>query len=99
MKMGNTGQQELFEELRSNGMRKKVAKALSKSAGKSEPKRSEALSTAAERLREVAATLDKRGADPGRRDAGKKAARTRKRNAQKRSAAARRGAATRAKAS
>jgi septal ring factor EnvC (AmiA/AmiB activator) len=96
--MGNTGQQELFDQLRSSGMRKKVAKALSKSAGKSEQKRSEALSSAAERLREVAAALDKRGADPRRRDAAKKAARTRKRNAHKRSAAARRGAETRAKA-
>jgi DNA topoisomerase I len=90
-------QEDLFDVLRSSGMRKKVARALSKASGKAGPKRRKALSASADNLRGAAAKIDKRAVDPKRSQAAKKAARTRKRNAQKRSAAAKRGAGTRAK--
>jgi DNA topoisomerase I len=90
-------QQDLFDVLRSSGMRKKVARALSKASAKAAPKRRKALSASADNLREMAAKIDKRAVDPKRSRAAKKAARTRKRNAEKRSASAKRGARTRAK--
>lgn len=96
--MANKQNQDLFDTLRSSGLRKKVARALSKPSGKDAPKRSKALSASADHLREAAAKLDKRAVGPKRSQAGKKAARTRKRNAANRSAAAKRGARTRAKA-
>ena len=95
--MAGHKQQDLFDVLRASGLRKKVARALSRSAGKAGTKRSKALSASAENLREVAASIDKRAVDPKRSAAGKKAAQTRKRNAAKRSAAAKKGARTRAK--
>jgi DNA topoisomerase-1 len=79
-----TQQEDLFEVLRSSGMRKQVARTLSKASGKASAKRSEALKASAKNLREVAAKIDKRAVDPKRSQAAKKAARTRKRNAQKR---------------
>ena len=90
--------QDLFDVLRASGLRKKVARTLSKSANKADAQRSKALSASAEHLREVAHSIEKRAVDPKRSAAGKKAARTRKRNADKRSTAARKGARTRAKA-
>ena len=90
-------EQDLFDVLRASGLRTKVARMLSQSAGKAGAKRSKALSTSAENLREVASSIDKRAVDPKRSAAGKKAAQTRKRNAAKRSAAAKKGARTRAK--
>jgi hypothetical protein len=90
-------QQDLFDVLRSSGIRKKVARGLSESAGKADAKRSRELSAAAEQLRWAAATIDGHAVDPGRSRAAKKAARTRKRNAAKRGEAAERGARTRAR--
>jgi DNA topoisomerase I len=90
-------QQDLFDALRASGLRKKVARTLSKSAGKAGAKRSNALSASAEHLRRVASSIDKRAVDPKRSAAAKRAAQTRKRNAAKRSAAAKKGARTRAK--
>jgi hypothetical protein len=108
--MAKQKQQDLFDVLTASGLRKKVARALSKSAGTAGASRSKALSASAEKLREVASSFDKRAVDPKRSAAGKKAAQsrkrnaaakkasqTRKRNAAKRSAAAQRGARTRAK--
>jgi DNA topoisomerase I len=90
-------QQDLFDVLRASGLRKKVARTLSKSAGKADAERSNALSASANHLRKVASSIDKRAVDPKRSAAAKKAARTRKRNAARRSAAAKRGARTRTK--
>ena len=95
--MASKQQQDLFDVLRSSGIRKKVARGLSKTAGKESPKRSRELSAAAEQLRKAAATLDGHAVDPRRSQAAKKAARTRKRNAAQRSEAAKRGARTRAR--
>ena len=88
---------DLFDVLRSSGMRKKVAKGLSKASGKDSPRRAKLMATTADRLRAAAAEIDRHAVDPKRSRAAKKAARTRKRRAQERSAAAKRGAATRAK--
>jgi DNA topoisomerase I len=96
--MAKHKQQDLFDVLRASGLRKKVAHALSRSAGKAGAKRSKALSASAKNLRSVASSIDKRAVDPKRSAAAKKAAQTRKRNAAKRSAAAKQGARTRAKA-
>jgi DNA topoisomerase-1 len=90
-------QKDLFDVLRFSGMRKKVARKLSKASGKSGPKRRKALSASADNLRGAAAKVDKRAVDPKRSQAAKKGARTRKRNAQKRSAAAKRGARAKSK--
>jgi hypothetical protein len=108
--MAKQKDQDLFNVLRSNGLRKKLARALSRSADAAGDKRSKALSASAENLREVASSLDKRAVNRKRSAAGKKAAltrkrnaaaakasQTRKRNAAKRSAAAKKGARTRAK--
>jgi hypothetical protein len=96
--MAKQKEQDLFDVLRSSGLRKKVARALSRSAGTASAKGAKTLSASADNLREVASSLDKRAADPKRRAAGKKAAQTRKRNAAKRSSAAKKAARTRAKA-
>jgi hypothetical protein len=95
--MAKPKQQDLFDVLRASGLRKKVARALARSAGKASAKRSKALSASAKNLRDVASSIDKRAVDPKRSAAGKKAARTRKANATRRSAAAKKGARTRAK--
>jgi DNA topoisomerase I len=95
--MAKQKQQDLFDVLRASGLRKKVARGLSRSAGNAGPKRSKALSASAEHLRSVASSIDKRAVNPKRSAAAKKAAQTRKRNAAKRSAAAKKGARTRAK--
>jgi hypothetical protein len=95
--MAKHKEQDLFDVLRSSGLRKKVARALSRSADTAGAKRSKALSASAENLRELAASIDKRAVKSKRSAAGKKAAQTRKRNAAKRSAAAKKGAGTRAK--
>jgi hypothetical protein len=90
-------QKDLFDVLRFSGIRKKVARKLSKASGKAGPKRRKALSASADNLRRAAAKIDKRAVDPKCSQAAKKAAQTRKRNAQKRNAAAKRGARARAK--
>jgi hypothetical protein len=96
--MAKQQEQDLFEVLRSSGLRKKVARALSGSASTATKEGSKTLSASADNLREVAASLDQRAVDRKRSAAGKKAAETRKRNAAKRSTAAKKGARTRAKA-
>jgi hypothetical protein len=94
--MATKQQQDLFDVLKSSGIRKKAARGLSRSAGKPDAKRSRELSSAAGQLRRAAATIDAHAVDPDRSQAAKKAAQTRKRNAAKRSEAAKRGARTRA---
>jgi hypothetical protein len=91
--------EDLFDHLRARGVRKKVAKALSKGAnGATGRKRAEALAqTAIADLRSASDAIKDRvvNRDSKRSEAAKKAARTRKRNAAKRSAAAKKAAATR----
>ena len=79
--MATHNEQDLFDVLRSSGLRKKVARALSRSAGAADAKRAQALTASADNLREVAASIDKRAVDPKRSAAGKKGAESRKRNA------------------
>jgi DNA topoisomerase-1 len=95
--MAKRKQQDLFDVLRASGLRKKVARALSRSAKNAGAKRSKALSASAKNLHSVASSIDKKAVDPKRSAAAKKAAQTRKRKAAKRSAAAKQGARTRAK--
>jgi hypothetical protein len=94
--MATKQQEDLFDVLKSSGIRKKVARGLSKSAGKPDAKGSRELSAAAEQLRKAASKIDAHTVDSKRSQAAKKAARTRKRNAAKRSERAKRGARTRA---
>ena len=91
----------LFERLHANGVRKRVARDLSKTlsaAGGSRP--SKAAQVRIAELRKAVADLEDRakGGPAKRKAAAKKAAATRKRKAAQRSAAAKKGARTRAKA-
>jgi len=91
----------LFERLRANGLRKRVARDLSdalSSASGSRP--SKAAQARIADLQKVVADLEDRakGGPAKRQAAAKKAAATRKRRAAQRSAAAKKGARTRAKA-
>ena len=91
----------LFDRLRANGIRKRVARDLSQaltSASASGP--GKAATTRITDLRKIVADLEDRakGGPAKRQAAAKKAAATRKRNAAKRSTAAKKGARTRAKA-
>lgn len=91
----------LFDRLRANGIRKRVARDLAQalsSASSSGPGKA-ATSRIAD-LRKMVADLEDRakGGPAKRQAAAKKAAATRKRKAAQRSAAARKGARTRAKA-
>jgi hypothetical protein len=89
-------QEELVERLHANGVRKRVATAITGARGgrrKGEKQAREVLrqlEAATEAIRD-----DILGRRAKRSDAAKKAARTRKRNADKRSAAAKKGAAKR----
>jgi hypothetical protein len=100
---GKTSQADaLFERLRANGIRKRVARDLSDalaSAGSSGP--GKAATARIAELRGVVADLEDRatGGPAKRQAAAKKAAATRKRKAADRSAAARKAAKTRAKKS
>ena len=90
----------LFERLRANGLRKRVARDLSEAlaaAGSSGP--SKAAQTRIADLRKVVLDLEDRakGGPAKRQAAAKKAAATRKRKAAQRSAAAKKAARTRAK--
>jgi hypothetical protein len=93
----------LFERLHANGLRKRVARDLSKALSKANGTRASSAATATiGELRRLVADLESRATggsstDAGRSAAAKKAAATRKRDAAKRSAAAKKGAATRAK--
>jgi hypothetical protein len=92
---------DLFNHLRANGVRKKVAKAVAGGAKSKKGRRAEALAqTALADLRSASDAIRDRvvNRDSKRAEAAKKAARTRKRNAAKRSAAAKKGAATRRRA-
>ncbi|HET9104206.1 MAG TPA: hypothetical protein VFN55_12710 [Solirubrobacteraceae bacterium] len=90
---------DLFDALRESGMRKKVAKALTSSAGRARRgKTPSTVESTIQNLRNAAAALEHRvGGGTDRSEAAKKAARTRKRNAAKRSASAKKAAKTRAK--
>jgi hypothetical protein len=90
---------ELFKNLRDSGLRKRVARTMSQSAGRGQRGTGPtSVSSAIEKLRQAASELESRagGASP-RSEAAKKAARTRKRNAAKRSERAKKAAKTRAK--
>ncbi|MGI8713474.1 MAG: hypothetical protein ACR2NR_09875 [Solirubrobacteraceae bacterium] len=88
---------DLFEVLRESGLRKKVARAVTESAGRAKkgapPK---TVSNTVEGLRAAASELEHRVSGSRRSEAAKQAARTRKRNAAKRSASAKKAARTRA---
>ena len=91
----------LFERLRANGLRKRVARDLADAlaaAGASGP--SKAAQARIASLRKTVADLEDRakGGPAKRKAAAKKAAATRKRKAAQRSAAAKKAAKTRAKA-
>jgi hypothetical protein len=94
----------LFERLHANGLRKRVARDLSKALSKANGTRASSAATATiGELRRLVADLESRATggtkDADRSAAAKKAAATRKREANKRSAAAKKAAATRAKKS
>src|SRR3954453_3480130 len=86
----------LFERLHANGLRKRVARDLSRAVGRGPTSRTSRTIT---QLREALADLEDRakGGPEKRRAAAKKAAATRKRQASKRSEAAKKAAKTRAK--
>jgi hypothetical protein len=92
----------LFERLHANGLRKRVARDLSKALSKANGSRaSSAASGTIAELRKLVADLEARAkgntTPADRSAAAKKAAATRKRDANKRSAAAKKAAQTRAK--
>ena len=92
---------DLLAVLRESGLRKKVAKRLSDTAGKGSTsgRTSASITRTVETLRNAATELEERVNGSSRRsEAAKKAARTRKKNAAKRSASAKQAAKTRAKA-
>jgi hypothetical protein len=91
--------QDLFDRLRSLGVRKSTADKVSKSMRNSSKAAPKAARKALADLTGAAATVqDKINQGPQKRKAAaKKAARTRAKNAKKRSAAAKKGARTRAK--
>jgi hypothetical protein len=101
MKMAKTARDDLFDRLRTGGLRKRVAKDLADglhTARGSKPSKS--VNSALEQLKALTAEIEDRAkGGPARRStAAKKAAATRKRNAAKRSTAAKKAARTRAKA-
>ena len=90
----------LFERLRANGLRKRVARDLSQALGSASGSRpSKAAAARLSDLRKVVADLEDRArrGPSKRRAAAKKAAQTRKRKATQRSTAAKKAARTRAK--
>jgi hypothetical protein len=92
---------QLFNRLRTRGLRKSVAQNLAEAVGGARRRRKppKAVARVVGDLRQLASELEDRatGAPAKRKAAAKKAAETRKRNAAKRSAAAKKGARTRAK--
>jgi hypothetical protein len=99
--MAKTARDDLFDRLRTGGLRKRVAKNVADglhSARGSKP--SKAVSSAVDELKALTAEIEDRakGGPAKRSAAAKKAAATRRRNAAKRSAAAKKAARTRAKA-
>ncbi|MGH2883629.1 MAG: hypothetical protein ACRDPA_13185 [Solirubrobacteraceae bacterium] len=97
--MAKNREQDLFESLRNNGVRKKVAKKASESTAMAKNgKPAKAVTRTVASLKQAAADLESRVHGSSRSEAAKKAARTRKRNAAKRSEAAKKAARTRAAA-
>lgn len=89
---------QLSAALRESGVRKKIARTLTDSAGRAtQAKSSKAVTRTVESLRAAATELESRLGNSTRSEAAKKAARTRKRKAAKRSAAAKKAAQTRAR--
>jgi rubrerythrin len=89
---------DLMQTLRESGLRKKVARDVTESAGRANHgKQPKAVTQTVENLRAAAAELENRAASSRRSDAAKKAAETRKLEAAKRSTAARKAAKTRSK--
>jgi hypothetical protein len=98
--MANAQADALFDRLRANGIRKRVAKELSEALSSANGSRTSKAATARiSELRRIVAELEDRakGGPAKRQAAAKKAAATRKRKAAQRSAAAKKGARTRAK--
>ena len=93
-------QDELFERLRSGGLRKRVARTLADASAKTNRNTPKGVKKVTSDLRALATEIEDRvtGGPAKRKAAAKKAAATRKRNAAKRSTAAKKGAKTRAKA-
>ena len=94
----NSKQEELIDRLHANGLRKRVATAITGGRGG----RRKGEKRAREVLKQLEAASDTirdevLGGSTRRSEAAKKAAKTRKRNAEKRSTAAKKGAGTRAK--
>ena len=98
--MANAQADALFDRLRANGIRKRVAKELSEALSSANGSRASKAATArVADLRKIVADLEDRakGGPAKRQAAAKKAAATRKKKAAQRSAAAKKGARTRAK--
>jgi hypothetical protein len=99
--MAKSQRDALFERLRANGLRKRVAKDLSEALSSANGSRASKAATARiAELRKIVADLEDRakGGPAKRQAAAKKAAATRKRKAKERSLAAKKAARTRAKA-
>jgi hypothetical protein len=91
-------QQDLFDQLRASGLRKRTARVIAQSTdGRRQP--AKAVRSVIDDLRDVAKEVEDRATGkPGKRSAAaKKAAETRKRKARARSTAAKKAAKTRAK--
>lgn len=91
--------QDLFDRLRANGLRKRVAGMLADQPGKGASRAPRPARDAVANLRSMLSELEDRvqGGPAKRKAAAKKAARTRKAKAAKRSASAKKGARARAK--
>jgi hypothetical protein len=95
--MAKGSDNDLMKTLRDNGVRKKVARAVTDATGKTGVKERELVNKTVAGLRTAADELERRAGGSQRSEAASKAARTRKRNAAARSAAARKGARTRSR--
>ena len=90
--------EDLFERLRANGLRKRVANVIAEGANQGSKKAPKPARDAVSSLRNIVGELEDRvqGGPAKRSAAAKKAARTRKAKAAKRSAAAKKAAKSRA---
>ena len=99
--MANKTNNDLFDRLRSAGLRKKVASSVADAVGSGRRRAAppKAVKSVVADLKRLADEIEDRatGGPAKRKAASRKAAATRKRNAAKRSAAAKKGARTRAK--
>jgi hypothetical protein len=97
--MAKKATEDLFEQLRKSGLRKRTARLIAENTdGRKQP--AKAVRSVIDDLRKVAADAEDRarGGPDKRKAAAKKAAQTRKTKARKRSEAAKKGARTRARA-